>query len=227
MPAKPSTTTDPRRTVDATTASPPARHVSLVALPDAVVSTLYGIYDVMNAPALLGRSTVAGRSSLMPPPRGDGAAASETAPQQRRPFQIEIVGERAGPLALASGVAVDVQRAVDDIDATDIVIVPSIVLRSAADGWLRGRYPHLVDWLRRMHERGALLCSACSGIFLLAETGLFDGRDATVHFGYAQAFAATYPAVPIHPDRVLVVSGLREELVSSGAAMSGTTWCCT
>lgn len=223
VPAPPSTN-DPRRT-DATPA--PARHVSLVALPDAVVSTLYGIYDVMNAPALLVKSpTVAGRSSLLAAPRGDGATAASAAvaaavPLQRRPFQIEIVGERAGPLALASGVAVDVQRAVDDIGATDIVIVPSIVLRSAADGWVKGRYPKLVDWLRRVHERGALLCSACSGIFLLAETGLFDGRDATVHFGYAREFAAAHPAVPIHPDRVLVVSGLREELVSSGAAM---TW---
>jgi transcriptional regulator GlxA family with amidase domain len=72
-----------------------------------------------------------------------------------------------------------------------------------------------------MHARGALLCSACSGIFLLAETGLFDGRDATVHFSYARHFSEVHPAVPIHPERVLVISGLREELVSSGAS---TTW---
>jgi len=71
-----------------------------------------------------------------------------------------------------------------------------------------------------MHEGGAVLCSACSGIFLLAETGLFDGRDATVHFAYARAFTATFPAVPVHPERVLVVSGRREELVSSGASMA-------
>ena len=37
----------------------------------------------------------------------------------------------------------------------------------------------------------------------------------------ARAFSATYPAVPIHPERVLVISGQREELVSSGAS---TTW---
>jgi len=42
-----------------------------------------------------------------------------------------------------------------------------------------------------------------------------------VHFAYADQFAAAYPDVPIHPERVLVVSGKREELISSGASM---TW---
>jgi len=34
--------------------------------------------------------------------------------------------------------------------------------------------------------------------------------DATVHFGYAREFAAAYPSVAIHPERVLVICGLRE-----------------
>jgi transcriptional regulator GlxA family with amidase domain len=175
------------------------RHVSLVALPDAVVSTLFGIFDVMNAFAVMGTSI--------------GGSGS------RAPFHIEIVGETVGPLELASGVPINVQRAVNTIETSDIVIVPSILLRP--EGWEKNRYPRLVDWLRMMHGRGAVLCSACSGIFLLAETGVFDGKDVTVHFGYARAFAAAYPAIPIHPERVLVISGLREELVSSGAS---TTW---
>jgi len=129
------------------------------------------------------------------------------------------VGEAVGPLELASGVPINVQRAINTIETSDIVIVPSVLLRP--QGWQKGRYPRLVDWLHLMYDRGAVLCSACSGIFLLAETGLFDGKDATVHFSYARAFAATYPAIPIHPERVLVISGLREELVSSGAS---TTW---
>ena len=175
-----------------------ARHVSLVVLPDAAVSTLFGIFDVMNAFALMG--------------------PSNTALGARAPFHTEIVGEALGPLKLASGVPINVQRAVEAIETSDIVIVPSIVLRP--EGWKKGRYPRLVEWLHTMHARGAVLCSACSGIFLLAETGLFDGKDATVHFGYARAFATTYPAVPIHSERVLVISGVREELVSSGASTS-------
>ena len=81
---------------------------------------------------------------------------------------------------------------IDEIDATDIVIVPSVVLKP--EGWRKGRYPRLLNWVRRMHEHGAMLCSACSGIFLLAETGLFDGKDATVHFWYALAFHDAVPA---------------------------------
>lgn len=174
------------------------RHVSLVALPDATVSTLFGIYDVMNAFALMRMSSAS----------------------PRPPFRVEIVGEAPGPLKLASGVPIDVQRSIDDIETTDIVIVPSILL-PAAQTWQTGRYPRLVSWVQRMYERGSVLCSACSGIFLLAETGLYDGKDATVHYGYARAFSATYPAVRIHPERVLVISGLHEELVCSGAS---TTW---
>jgi len=45
--------------------------------------------------------------------------------------------------------------------------------------------------------------------------------DATVHYGYRDAFAAAYPDVPSHPERVLVISGQREELITSGASM---TW---
>jgi transcriptional regulator GlxA family with amidase domain len=182
-----------------TTAGSDPLHVSLVAIPEAVMSTLSGIFDVMSAFTTMGMS-------------GD-------TPHAAPPFRVEIVGLREGPLELASRVPIPVQRRVEAIDATDIVIVPSILLEP--QGWQKGRHPELVAWLRAMHRRGALLCSACSGIFLIAETGLFDGMDATVHFGYARDFAGAYPQVPIHPERVLVVSGKREELISSGASM---TW---
>jgi transcriptional regulator GlxA family with amidase domain len=175
--------------------SSPVR-VSLVALPDAVISTLAGIYDVINGVAAMGIT-------------GPGTPA----------FRIEIVGEAVGQLPLASGVPIVVQRAIGSIGSTDIVIVPSVLL--GPDGWATGRYPKLVKWLQKMHTQGAVLCSACSGIFLLAETGLFNGKDATVHFNYATTFKATYPAVPIHPERVLVISGAHDELVCSGAS---TTW---
>jgi transcriptional regulator GlxA family with amidase domain len=174
-------------------------HVSLVAIPDAVISTLTGIYDVLGAFRML--------------------SGAEPSLPDEPPFTVEIVSTAAGRVSLASGVPLEARRAVADVDATDIIIVPSILL--AAGGWKTGRYPGIVAWAKRMHAQGALLCSACSGVFLLAETGLFDGRETTVHWGYAEVFAKTFPRVPLLPERVLVVAGERDELITSGASM---TW---
>lgn len=173
-------------------------HVSLVAFPDAVVSTLTGIHDVLNAFGML-------------------AGADDAIPADP-PFRVEIVGTAPGPVPMASGMPLVVQRAVGDVAATDIVIVPSVLV--GAEGWRSGRYPELVEWAARVHAGGAILCSACSGVFLLAETGLFDGRTTTVHWGYAGHFRRAFPHVPLQPERVLVVSGEREDLITSGASMS-------
>jgi transcriptional regulator GlxA family with amidase domain len=179
------------------TRMPKPIHVSLVAIPDASISTLHGLYDVLNGFGLL---------------RGNDAI-----PEQA-PFEVEIVGAKAGALTLASGLATGTHRGVGQVDETDVVIVPSVVLHR--EGWKTGRYPELAAWLRKAHDRGATLCSACSGAFLIAETGLLDGRDITVHWGYAPNFHATFPRVVLHPERSLVVAGERGQFVSSGASMS-------
>lgn len=174
-------------------------HVSLIAIPDAVISTLTGIYDVLGSFRMLGRT--------------------DPSLPEKPPFAVDIVATERGSVSLVSGVPIEARRAIADIETTDVIIVPSILL--GPNGWECGRYPALVDWARTMHAKGALLCSACSGVFLLAETGLFDGQETTVHWGYANEFARAYPHIPLSPERVLVVSGKREELITSGASM---TW---
>ena len=173
-------------------------HVSLVAIPEAMISTLSGIYDVMSSLGLLS---------------GIDAAVPEGSP-----FQVEIVGQSRGALDLASGLPLTIQRDISEMARTDLVIVPSLLLSEGV--WQTGRYPDLVAWLAAMHAGGATLCSACSGVFLLAETGLFDGRDSTIHWSYTAVFRKTFPDVRLHPDRVLVAAGDRGELVSSGASTS-------
>lgn len=175
------------------------RHVSLLALPEVAASTLFGIFDVMNACALVDPGVQRGDSSP--------------------PFHVEIVGSEAGPLLVNNGVPVSVHRSISTVEATDMLVVPSVVF--SPEGWRKGRYPDIVLWAQEMHAKGALLCSACTGLFFLAETGLFDGKDTTVYYGLSQEFARTFPDVRIHPEQVLMISGAREELVTSGASM---TW---
>lgn len=172
-------------------------HVSLVAVPEAMASTLSGIYDVLKSV-----HDIAGFREIASGP----------------PFAVEIVGESASPLELASGLPLPVHRAIGEIERTDIVIVPSLLVPGG--NWQTGRYSPFVRWLKDMHRNGAMLCSACSGIYLLAETGLFDGKDSAIHWSYANGFRRTFPAVRVLPEKALVTAGTREEFVTSGASTS-------
>jgi transcriptional regulator GlxA family with amidase domain len=163
-----------------------------------MVSTMSGLHDVFV---------------MLPALEEMGAA-----PPEQEGFEVEIVGESGGALRLSGGIAIEVHKAVHEVQRTDIVIVPSILLPRGE--WRTGRYPALVDWLRGVHERGAILCSACSGLYLLAETGAFDEADCTIHWGYANGFRAAFPRIRLHPERTLVVAGEREQLVTSGASTS-------
>ncbi len=177
---------------------PAPLHVSLIAIPDAVASTLFGLYDVLNN---VQTSAAHGGCEIAAPP-----------------FTVEIVAPRREPIMLASGLPVHPHRAIAEVAHTDIVLVPSLF--PPAGQWEPGRYPELVEWFDSSYRRGAALCSACSGLLVLAETGIFDGHPATLHFDYAASFRRTYPNVPIEPERVLMTSGDGERLVSSGAATS-------
>jgi len=172
--------------------------VSLLVLPDAGVGTLTGMFDTLSCFPLL-----ATFNDALPP-----------AP----PFAVELVGPTPDPVATASGIALPVHRAVTDPGRTDIVIVPSLLVHDGI--WVQGRYPELVRWLRQAHEDGAVLCSACSGVLLIAETGLLSGRSVTMHPAYAPTFRDNYPDVGLRLDEVLIATGDREELVMAGASAS-------
>ena len=64
--------------------------------------------------------------------------------------------------------------------------------------------------------RGARVASVCSGAFLLAATGLLDGRRATTHWRAAAELARRYPRIRVEPDVLYVDEG--QVLTSAGAA---------
>lgn len=172
-------------------------HVSLVATPDAQVAPLAGLYETLGAFELL--------RSFEP----DVPA---------RPFEVEIVSPSRRVRRGASGLALAAHRVHDEVERTDIAIVPLMMV--AGPDWVAGRYPRLVEWLRRQHERGATLASACTGVLLLAETGLLEGRAATIHWAFAPTFRRNFPRVRLLPEEVLVSAGERDELVMTGGVMS-------
>lgn len=172
-------------------------HVSVVAIPEAMASTMSGVHDVLGS---------------LPSLEALGA------PTGHDLFEVEIVGQARGAARAPGGITLEVQKSIRDVARTDVVIVPSLLVPHGA--WRTGRYSALVEWLTTMHARGAVLCSACSGLFLLAETGLFDGHDCTIHWSYVNGFRSLFPRIRLHPERALVAAGEREQLISSGASTS-------
>lgn len=172
-------------------------HVSLVAVPGTLAMPIAGLYEVLTAFPVV-------------------AAFHDEVPASP-PFAVEIVGTRRTTVEAGSGLPITIQRAVRDVARSDIVIVPTMAVE---DRWHHGRHPDLVDWLRRRHAQGSLLCSACTGLGLLAETGLLDGRPATTHWAFAPAFRRAFPKVDLRLDEVLVTAGDGDTFVMSGGAAS-------
>jgi transcriptional regulator GlxA family with amidase domain len=69
------------------------------------------------------------------------------------------------------------------------------------------RDPELVDCVRRAAAEARRVTSVCTGVVLLAEAGLLDGRRATTHWASAPWFAAQYPEVDVDPDPIFVHDG--------------------
>ncbi len=74
----------------------------------------------------------------------------------------------------------------------DLILVPAIGMETEE---LLARHARIPPWLKRCHERGTAIAGVCSGVALLAEAGLLDGKPATTHWGLVDAYRKRYPAV--------------------------------
>lgn len=96
-----------------------------------------------------------------------------------------------GPLKAHGGFSIVADAGIDLLETADLIVVP---------GWKSADAPvsqALIEKLREAHARGARLASICSGSFVLAATGLLDGRVATTHWRYADAMRRKFSNVTI------------------------------
>ncbi len=125
-------------------------------------------------------------------------------------YDFEVVAVDPGPLRALGGITIDASRDLKRIESAETVVMP---------GWRDVEEPPppaLLDALRTAHSRGARLLSICSGVFVLAATGLLDGLAATTHWRYVDRLADDYPDIDVQPDVLYVDAG--SILTSAGSA---------
>jgi transcriptional regulator GlxA family with amidase domain len=179
--------------------SPPIS-VVLLAMPSVTASTLFGIYDLFRSVGRDWQMVTTGRP-------GPGHC------------HVQIVAAEPPGFRAANEVWIQPDCGLEAVTNVDIVWVPEVLV--APDEDPSGQFDAEIAFLRRCHQNGAIIATACSGALLLAEAGLLAGQDATSHWAYCDALARRYPDVRMHADRALVVTGTGQRLVMAGG---GTSW---
>jgi transcriptional regulator GlxA family with amidase domain len=133
-------------------------------------------------------------------------------------YEFRVVALDDEPIAVADGTwSINTPWRLADLADADTIVIPA---------WkaLEDAPPEaLVEAVRDAHARGARIVSVCSGAFLLAATGLLDGRTATTHWMYGEAFARRFPAVVLDPDVLYVDAG--DGLFTSAGTAAGIDLC--
>ncbi|MEG2862782.1 MAG: transcriptional regulator FtrA [Comamonas sp.] len=127
-------------------------------------------------------------------------------------YRFASVAVEPGPLRAQGGLSVQASADLALLEQADLIVVP---------GWRGINEPvpmALQQALKRAWQRGATVASICSGAFVLAATGLLDGRRAATHWRYAQALAQRYPAIEVDA-QVLYVQD--ERLFTSAGSAAG------
>jgi AraC family transcriptional activator FtrA len=127
-------------------------------------------------------------------------------------YEFAVCAAERGPLRAAGGIVLNVRHSLRLLESADTIVIP---------GWRAPGEPpppELLESLRRAYERGARLCSICSGVFVLAAAGLLDGRRATTHWKYAAALTARYPRIRVQPNALYVDEG---RILSSAGSAAG------
>lgn len=131
-------------------------------------------------------------------------------------YRCVVAGLEKGPLRAGPRQSVMPDGDLSLLDQADTIIVP---------GW-RGVDTvvpeELVLALQRAHTRGARLVSICSGVFVLAATGLLDGRCATTHWHHTEHLARKYPNIRVQPD---VLYTEEDGLLTSAGSAAGLDLC--
>jgi AraC family transcriptional regulator, transcriptional activator FtrA len=125
-------------------------------------------------------------------------------------YEYRVVAASNEPIQMTGGLTVHASTDLRHVRRAGTIVLP---------GWKDKDVlppPPLVAALRYAYARGARIVSICSGVYVLAATGLLDGFPATTHWRYADHLAAMYPAIHVQPNVLYVDNG--QLLTSAGSA---------
>ena len=134
-------------------------------------------------------------------------------------FEVNIVTLDGKPIRCSEYCEIIPHCSFEQIRNTDLIIIPSI---SSAIAHLATEFQKVIAWLRQQYNKGAEIAAMGTGSFLLAETGLLDGKSSTTHWLFKEDFQKRYPQVNLNAERLITEES---GLYCSGGGNSGVDLC--
>lgn len=134
-------------------------------------------------------------------------------------FDVKLMSVSDEKTVLSSGFPLVCQTSISELPIADIVIVPALVGDLQA---IIQENQALIQWLTDQYKSGTALVSTCTGAFILAATGLLNGKEATTSWFSADAFRLMFPDVILLDEKIIVDNG---NMVTGGATLSFMNLC--
>lgn len=152
---------------------------------------------------------------ITPPFRAFNAANEFLENIGKKPkFKVEYVGLNQYVPANNGEYTIKTDRLLKDVDHTDLLFIPPPY--GAMQRGIEANQ-EAIPYFTQLYKNGSELASLCSGAFLLAETGLLDGRKCSTHWVYIDEFRAKYPTVAVKDGAIITE---HDNIYSSGGASS-------
>lgn len=129
-------------------------------------------------------------------------------------FDVHLVGLTKEVRLHDDLFSVHADSLIEDVQETDLILVPALT-GNLAEAIEKNR--EFLPWIRARHEAGAEVGSLCIGAFLLASTGLLDGKKCSTHWLFAHDFRRMFPDVTLVADRIVTEE---QRIFTSGGANS-------
>ncbi|MBL0742484.1 GlxA family transcriptional regulator [Chryseolinea lacunae] len=129
-------------------------------------------------------------------------------------FNVQLVG-LTKEVKLSDGlISIHTDATLKTVKHADLIIVPAIS-GNIANAIKMNR--DFIPWIVQQYKNGAEVASLCIGAFLLASTGLLDGKQCSTHWLYANEFRAMFPDITLVDSKIITE---QNGLYSSGGANS-------
>jgi transcriptional regulator GlxA family with amidase domain len=131
-------------------------------------------------------------------------------------FKVQLVGLTHETKLCGGAFTANAQLLISDVKETDLIIIPALDgdIQQAIDD-----NKELIPWIVKQYKNGAEVASLCLGAFLLASTGLLDGKKCATHWMAENSFRKMFPDVNLVTERVITDE---HGIYSSGGAFSYT-----